>query len=51
MHRVKPFAESQDKGDAIKQTIDRLIQKGVVGESEEFDAMGNSKGKLLRMVA
>jgi hypothetical protein len=51
MHRVKPFGESQDKGEVIRQTIDRLIQKGVVAEYEEFDAMGNSKGKLLRMVA
>lgn len=51
MHRVKPFCEAQDKGDEIRQTIDRLIQKGVVAEYEEFDAMGNSKGKLLRLVA
>ena len=49
--KVKPFSEAQKPGDAIRQTIDRLIQKGVFAESEEFDAMGNSKGKLLRMVA
>ena len=49
--KVKPFCEAQRPGDAIRQTIDRLIQKGVFAESEEFDAMGNSKGKALRMVA
>lgn len=49
--KVKPFCEAQKPGDAIRQTIDRLIQKGVFAESEEFDALGNSKGKLLRMVA
>lgn len=49
--KVKPFCEAQKPGEAIRQTIDRLIQKGVFAESEEFDALGNSKGKLLRMVA
>ena len=49
--KVKPFCEAQRPGEAIRQTIDRLIQKGVFAESEEFDAMGNSKGKSLRMVA
>lgn len=49
--KVKPFCEAQKPGDAIRQTIDRLIQKGVFAESEEFDATGNSKGKLLRMVS
>jgi hypothetical protein len=50
-HRNKPFSESVKPSTAINQTIERLIQKGVVGESEEFDATGNSKGKLLRMIA
>lgn len=49
--KVKPFCEAQKPGDAIRRTIDRLIQKGVFAEYEEFDAMGNSKGKLLRIVA
>lgn len=50
-HRHKPFNEAVKPSAAIGQTIDRLIQKGIVGESEEFDAAGNSKGKLLRLVA
>ena len=50
-HRHKPFNEAVKPSAAIGQTIDRLIQKGIVGESEEFDATGNSKGKLLRLVA
>ena len=50
-HRHKPFNEAVKPSSAIGQTIDRLIQKGIVGESEEFDAAGNSKGKLLRLVA
>jgi hypothetical protein len=49
--KVKPFCEAQKPGEAIRQTIDRLIQKGVFAESEEFDALGSSKGKLLRLVA
>lgn len=50
-HRHKPFREAVKPTAAIGQAIDRLIQKGIVGESEEFDAAGNSKGKLLRLVA
>jgi hypothetical protein len=48
---VKPFTEAKSASSAVQQTIDRLLQKGVFAESEEFDASGNSKGKLLRMVA
>ena len=49
--KVKPFSESVKPNETIRNTIDRLIQRGIVGESEEFDPMGNSKGKLLRLVS
>lgn len=48
---VKPFTEAKTPSKAVQKTIDRLIQKGAFAESEEFDASGNGKGKLLRMVA
>lgn len=50
-HRHKPFSEAVKPSAAIGQAIDRLIQKGIVSESEEYDTAGNSKGKLLRLVA
>lgn len=49
--KVKPFKECPKPNEAIRQTIDRLISKGVVSESEEYDSSGNNKGKLLRLVA
>jgi hypothetical protein len=49
--KVKPFKESQKPNEAIRNTIDRLITKGVIAEREEFDVLGNSKGNLLRLIA
>ena len=49
--KVKPFREAQSPYAAIGETIDRLISKGVVSESEEYDSTGNNKGRLLRLVA
>lgn len=52
--KTKPWAEVTPKkaiGGTLAETIDGLILKGIVGESEEFDSGGNSKGRLLRLVA
>lgn len=48
-YRVAPFSESLSPSEAIGNAIDRLIQKGVVSESDEL--VGNKKAKLLRLVA
>lgn len=49
--KVKPFSQTVKPNEAIRSTIDRLIEKGVVSEAEEYDSAGNGKGKQLRLVA
>ena len=48
--KVKPFIETQSPYGAIGKTIDRLIQKGVVSETSEFDSNGK-ECKTLRLIA
>ena len=48
--KVKPFKESQSPYAAIGGTIDRLIQKGVVSETSEFDHNGK-ECRTLRLIA
>ena len=54
LHKSKPWAEITPKttiGQTMRSTIDDLINKGIVSESETWGAQGNSLGKVLRVVA
>lgn len=50
--KVKPWSElpKQSIGQAMRDTIDGLIEKGIVGEFEEFDASGK-KATTLKLIA
>jgi hypothetical protein len=50
--KAKPWAElpKQSIGQTMRDTIDGLIEKGIVGEFEEFDASGK-KATTLKMIA
>lgn len=53
-YRAKPWSEITPKaaiGQTMRETIDGLISRGIVSESETWDAQGNSLGKILRVVA
>ncbi len=52
-YRAKPWSEiPKDSLTAkINETVDNLISKKIVIESETFDAHGNSEGKYLRLIS
>lgn len=52
-YRAKPWSEiPKDSLTAkINETVDNLISKRIVIESETFDAHGNSEGKYLRLIS
>lgn len=52
-YRAKPWSEiPKDSLTAkINETVDNLINKRIVIESETFDAHGNSEGKYLRLIS
>ena len=52
-YRAKPWSEiPKDSLTAkINETVDSLISKRIVIESETFDAHGNSEGKYLRLIS
>ncbi len=52
-YRAKPWSEiPKDSLTAkINETVDNLIHKKIVIESETFDAHGNSQGKYLRLIS
>lgn len=51
--KTKPWAElpKAAAGQAMRDTIDGLIDKGIVGEFEEFDAVSGKKITTLKMIA
>ncbi len=52
-YRAKPWTEIPRNSITAKinETVDSLISKRIVTESEIFDADGNSQGKYLRLTA
>lgn len=53
-YQAKPWSEITPKpaiGKKMNETIDGLISKGIVAETESFDSQGNSTGRLLRLIA
>lgn len=51
--KTKPWSElpKAGQGQAMRDTIDGLIDKGVVGEFEEFDAASGKKITTLKLIA
>ncbi|MDQ5769945.1 DUF3987 domain-containing protein [Thiothrix subterranea] len=51
-HKAKPWSElpKAAAGQAMRDTIDGLIDKGIVGEFEEFDASGK-RAAILKLIA
>ena len=53
-YQAKPWSEITPKsavGQQMYVTIDGLISKGIVAETESFDSRGNSLGRLLKLIA
>ena len=52
-YQAKPWKEipRNELNAKINETVDSLISKRIVIESETFDAHGNSQGKCLRLIA
>ena len=51
--KVKPWSElpKASTGQAMRDTIDGLIDKGIVGEFEEFDATSGKRAAILKLIA